>query len=761
MANAQKVAYYAQQAGHSLPEEVVKRDGRKVRFDISRIEAAISKCYAQCDTPPKLSASSAAEQVASAIAARNVSDASPHVEQVQDAVELVLQASGEFEAAKRYILHRAKHADDRKTRDVPEDVRQSFADAAQYFPTDLQQFMFFDKYSRYNYDLGRRETWIETVERTEGFLRELSQNKLDESIYTGIYNAILRMDAMPSMRLLATAGDYAREQNLAIFNCSYLPIKDIESFCEIMLISMSGCGVGFSVESYYVDQFPRIIRQRKHQEIETHVIEDSTEGWVEAARIGLNKWFGGYDVKFDYSQIRRAGLPLRRKGGRASGPGPLKTMLDFYRTKILSRQGQFLRPIDAHDMACATGEAAVQGGVRRTAMISLFDWDDHEMRNAKIGAELDNNPVRWNANNSAVWPEDLTQQDLIQQMLDMDKGKRGEPGIFSRDNAKKNKPRRRSSARLGTNPCGEINLRPYGLCNLSIAVVRPEDTLETLKTKVESATIMGTIQSMAENFPGLRPEWAANQREERLLGVDLLGLRDHPVLGRPTEEARAMLSELKQTAIQTNERFAALLGISPAAAITCDKPGGNSSQTLNTASGLDARHSPYYVRNVRVAASSPVARAFQEEGVPMTPENGQTIDTVTTWVVPFPVRSPESSIFKEDLSALDQLEYWLMLKTAWTEHNPSCTIVYSPDEFLDITKWVWEHRDKIGGLSFLPRTDAAYEQMPYEEISEEEYNERLLKFPAKIDFSKIYSYELSDMTTATHELSCFAGLCDV
>lgn len=755
MANAQRVAYFANQAGYGLPTEVVKRDGRKVRFDINRIEAAVSRCFAQCDNIPKLTAGEVAERVASAIAARTPVGEATSVEKVQDAVELILQASGEFEAAKRYILHRAERAAARDERPVPEDIRAAFADAAQYFPTDAQQFMYFDKYARYNYDLGRRETWIETVDRTVDFLRELSQNKLDDAVYDRIRDGILNMRAMPSMRALATAGDYARDQNLAIFNCSYLPVKDVEAFCEALLISMSGCGVGYSVESQYVEQFPRIKRQKKHQQVETHIIEDSTEGWIYALRLGLGKWFNGEDVNFNYELIRRAGLPLRRKGGRASGPDPLREMLTFVRSTILHRQGSYLRPIDAHDMMCAVGQAAVQGGVRRTAMISLFDWDDMEMRNCKSGPWGSYPAIRHNANNSAVWPEDLSQLDFIQQMLDMDASKNGEPGIFSRENANRTKPKRRKKAPFGTNPCGEILLRPYQVCNLSIAVARADDDEQTLREKVELATIIGTIQSMAQHFPGLREDWARNQEEERLLGVDILGMQDSPISRDPDVQRR-----LKEHAVAVNEMYANLLGITPSAGITCNKPGGNSSQLLNTASGLHARHSQYYRRNMRVSATSPVYRALKEAGVPMTPENGQTSENATTYVIPFPVKSPDGAVLKDDLSAIDQLEFWLCCKENWTEHNPSCTVSYGEEELLDVIKWVWQNRDKVGGLSFLPRLTAAYAQLPYEEVTKEEYEAMVAAFP-DIDFSKIYRYELQDMTTATSELACFAGACEV
>lgn len=739
--------------GKVIPEKIYKRDGRLVDFDSERIETAVQRCFAQCEDEVDSTPEQIVERV---ILAAATSDGEPtSVERVQDLVELTLQSAGEFEAAKKYILHRAARNQLREEREVPEEIRAIFEESSQYFPTEVQQFMFFDKYSRYNYDLGRRETWIETVDRSVDFLRELSDNKLPDDMYKEISSSILNMKAMPSMRLLATAGEYARKQNLAIFNCSFLPVKDLKAFGEALLISMSGCGVGYSVESRNVDQLPRVKRQRKNSDPEYYVIEDSTEGWIEALEFGLEKWFNGEDVSFNYDMIRPAGMPLRTKGGRASGPAPLREMMDFIRSKILARQGQVLRPIDAHDMMCSVGQAAVSGGVRRTAMICLFDWDDIEMRTCKEGSKLAQNPIRWNANNSAVWPENLSQLDFIQQMLDMDRSKNGEPGIFSRENANRTRPKRRKKAAWGTNPCGEIFLRPYEVCNLSIAVARDTDTFESLKEKVKVATIIGTIQSMAQYFPGLRQEWADNQAEERLLGVDILGMQDSPA-ARDPENLRA----LKEYAIQVNAEVSAMLGINPSAAITCNKPGGNSSQLLNTASGIHPRYSEFYIRRMRVAATSPVYRALKDCGVPMSPENGQTKDNATTWVISFPVKSPEGAIVTDHVSALDQLESWLNAKTNWTEHNPSCTVNYSEDELLDVIKWVWQHREQVGGLSFLPRQNIAYQQLPYEAISEERYEELVKAFPS-IDFSKIYRYELNDMTTATRELSCFAGACEV
>ncbi|TMC50381.1 MAG: recombinase, partial [Chloroflexi bacterium] len=355
---------------------------------------------------------------------------------------MVLQAAGEYEAAKRYILYRAEHAKQRKERPIPEPIRAAFAESDRYFPTQLQKFQFYDKYSRFNYELGRRETWIETVTRALDYLHELSEGRLPAETYERVRRGMLEMRAMPSMRLLAMAGAAARRNNVTIYNCSYQPVESIDSFVEALIISMSGCGVGYSVESQYVENFPRIRRQSGHAPKFT-VVEDSGEGWAEALRAGLQTWFEGGDMRFDLSQLRPAGAPLRTKGGRASGPEPLRQMLDFLRARILARQGSFLRSIDAHDMMCAVGNAAVSGGMRRTAMISLFDYDDGEMRNCKNGDFERDNSQRWNANNSAVWPErGLTQIEIMRQLLEMAEGQRGEPGIFSRQAANNTKPER-------------------------------------------------------------------------------------------------------------------------------------------------------------------------------------------------------------------------------------------------------------------------------------------------------------------------------
>lgn len=763
--NTSRLSYFISKAGFTFPTQIKKRNGDIVAFDVLRIEQAVAKCYDDvyaADSQPKLASADVAESVARTIAAKFKNE-TPTVEAVQDAVEFALLAAGDFDAAKHYILYRDQHAQNRSKREVPAEVKEAFDADKAIFYEPSQQFNFYDKYSRYNWDLGRRETWIETVDRTVDHLRwEVEQHKpgaIGEETFSRIHRAILNQEVMPSMRLLAMAGPAARRNSMALYNCSYLPVKDIQSFVEAMLISMAGCGVGYSVEREYVEQFPRVKRQRKNQEVAVHYIEDSTEGWAEALKLGLEAWWDGRDIRFDDMLVRPAGAPLKTKGGRASGPEPLTTMLAFLRQTILSRQGTYLRTIDAHDMMCAVGEAAVQGGVRRTAMICLFDWDDHEVRTCKDGPWGSWPKVRTNANNSAVWPEDVTDIDIMQQMLDMIKAKSGEPGIFSRANAQKNKPKRRKKAQFGTNPCGEILLRPYGFCNLTQAVSRPGDTLEDLERKVELSTIVGTIQSLSTRFPGLRDDWKQNCEEERLLGVDLTAQVDCEMLRPGADGGDDVRRQLRQLVQTVNEEFAWKLGINPAAANTCNKPAGNSAELLNSSNGIHRRHAEFYERRMIVGAHTPLFKVLRDAGAPMEPQFGQTAETASKWVVTFPKRSPEGAPVKSDASAVEQCEFWLLNKENWTEHNPSCTITYCEDEVVDLIAWVVKNKDKIGGLSFFPLSDAVYAQAPFQEITEEEYNRQVATFP-EIDYSLVYSYELDDMTTAAQELACFAGVCE-
>jgi ribonucleoside-triphosphate reductase len=735
-----------------IPTVIAKRNGHKETFEPDRIQKVIERCFDAIDREAQTSVNELTTRVINVVSAKYKE---PTVESVQDIVEMVLQAAGEYEAAKAYILYRAEHAKLRRDRPIPEEVTNAFAESDLYFPTQLQKFQFYDKYSRFNYNLGRRETWVETVDRAVGYLHELGGSRLPATDYDRIRRGILEMKVMPSMRLLAMAGEPARRSNICIYNCSYLPVDSIDSFVEALIISMNGCGVGFTVERQYIEKMPRIKRQTGKKR-PTLLIDDTSEGWAAALRHGLLTWFDGEDVEFDYSAIRPAGVPLKIKGGRASGPDPLRQMFNFARSRIMARQGSFMTSLDAHDIMCSVGGAAVSGGVRRTAMISLFDYDDLEMRHSKDGDFWANNSQRWNANNSAVWPQrHLTQEEIARFVLDMVGSGRGEPGIFNRKAAVENRPERRAEAEFGTNPCGEIILRPFEFCNLSSAIARADDNFNSLREKVELATMIGTLQSMATNFPGLRPEWKKNCEEERLLGVDLNGQMDSKVC----QDADAQ-SRLRYVAVETNRIYADKLSISQSVAVSAVKPSGNSSQLLNCSSGLHSRWAPYYIRNVRVGGHTPVFKVLQEAGVPLDPENGQVAETANTWVAHFPVKSPEGAATRNDRTAIEQCDYWLQNKVHYTEHNPSVTITYKTDEVIDVIRWIWKNQDKIGGMAFLPAMDARYEQMPYEEISKETYDKLIAKFPT-IDFSKIYRYEENDLTTAAQELACLAGNCDV
>ncbi len=735
------------------PEKVIKRDRREVTFDADKITYALTRCFDNIQKTPNDSFEHLTNTIVKILAMKYGTTVG--VEAIQDTVEFALMATGEFEAAKNYVLYRARHAKMRDERPVPSDVKEMFDSSKAYFPTALQQFQFYDKYSRFDYSLGRRETWVETVTRTVDFLYELSQGRLEPEDYVRIQQGILNMKVMPSMRLLAMAGPAARRDNTTIYNCSYMPVSDLRSFSEALWISMSGCGVGYSVESKYVENLPRIIRQKDKPPISI-TVEDSQPGWCDAFLQALELWFNGYDCVFDLSQLRPAGAVLHTKGGRSSGPESFRVMLGLARNKILSRQGSFLRPLDAHDIMCSIGQAAVSGGVRRTALISLFDYDDMEMRLCKSGDFETHNSQRWNANNSAVLPmSQMTQRDMMKYVLDMYDSERGEPGIFSREVANALIPMRRQPADFGTNPCGEINLRPYEFCNLSVVVARVDDTRESLCEKVELATLIGTIQSLATYFPGLRDEWKLNAEDERLLGVDINGQMDSPIA-----QDASVQRWLRQRALVANQNTALRLGIKPSAAITCVKPSGNSSQLLNCSSGLHARWSEYYIRNVRVNVHSPVFKVLKDAGVPMDPENGQTWENATTAVIHFPVKSPDGAITRKDRTAIEQCNYWLQVKENWTEHNPSVTITYRPHEEMEVMKWIWDNRYKIGGMAFLPAFDAEYAQLPYIEITKEEYERRAAEFP-DIDFSKLWRYEETDYTTAAQEVACLSGTCDV
>lgn len=953
-----------------------------------------------------------------------------------------------------------------------------FEESSKFFKTPLQEFIFYDKYSRYRYDLGRRETWIETVERTVEFLKELSNNKLSKEDYGAIYDAILNLKVMPSMRLVAMAGEAARREHFSVYNCSFLTINSIDALAEIMLLSMAGVGVGYSVQKKYTNQLPEL--PDKLIEVEDiFTIEDTTQGWVDTIKYHLQSLYGGKIVKFDYSQIRPAGAVLKIKGGRASGPDVLEECIGFI-TKIFNEAvGRKLKPLELHDIACCIGYCSISGGVRRTALISLFDIDDEEMLNCKNVDESFIN-YRWFANNSAVW-EDEPEEELFHKQMDtMFNGMTGEPGIFSLRNARELAPKRRDGSRItGLNPCqpafanvltpsgikqfgsinigdviwsgkqwtniinkvstgvkpvfkykttfgsfigtknhevfqngskieakyadgidiipgpllegsisinpqdvmdglvlgdgsvhkasnnlvylnvgendsdyfdsnikhlfikpreslsshdtpsweikttitddelpythqrkipdrfffgtnskkagflrglfsangtclksgirvmlkqtslrlveqvqemlsslgirsyittnrpktvkfsngeylcresydlnitsdrylfinligfiqkyknrctgnvvrrnitsdivnieylghfpvyditvdakehsywtggllvsncGEVTLRDQQTCNLSSVICREDDTIQSLGEKIVIATVIGTIQSMADDFKNVREGWKINQQEERLLGVDLNGQMDCPIL---REDKYGIVHEfLRDLAVDINKKYANKLGINQAAAVTCCKPNGNSSQLVDSSSGIHPRYSKYYIRNVRVSVHSPIYKVLFEAGTPMSPENGEDWSNIKTAVVGFPIKSPEGSKTRDDFRAIDICNFWKINKQYYTEMNPSVTINYKEDEKDELREWVWKNRNIVGGMAFLPHSDAKYDNMPYVEITKEEYEKRVSEFP-KIDWSRIEYYETEDMTTATQEIACMSGQCEI
>lgn len=745
-----------------LIKTVKKRNGTLAPFDLSRIANAIHKSMLDVNEGSMEEAELVAHKVYAELVriTKKHADFVPTVEGMQDMIEQQLMMSDYVKAAKAYILYRQERTKLReKGVQVPEHVRKLAAESKSHFRNALGEFIYYRTYSRWIDTEGRRETWVETVDRYMSFMRENLGGKLKEAEYKEVRETILKQEAMPSMRLLQFAGPAARKSNVTAYNCSFIAPETYQDFAEIMALSMSGAGVGFSVETRNVQKLPIIKEQTG--EVLKFVIPDSREGWADSFAFGMKAWFEGKDVQFDYSQLRPAGARLKTMGGKSSGPAPLMEIHQFTRTKILSRQGRRLSNLDAHDIICKIGEGVVSGGVRRTALISLSDLDDLEIRDSKKGQFYMTQPQRSLANNSAVYMQKPSNAEFLDEWTALMKSGSGERGIFNRGGLKTTMPARRLAISkgyidsFGTNPCGEIILRSKQFCNLTEVVARHEDTLESLKRKIRVATIIGTYQSSLTNFMYLSPEWKKNCEEERLLGVSITGQWDSPVSRKP-EVMRALRDE----AIKTNKLFAKRFGINPSASITCTKPSGNLSQTVDCSSGVHPRFAPFYIRRVRIAATDALFKMLKEQGVQYHPEVGQTLENATTYVVDFPVKAPKGSIFKNDQTAIDQLEYWKSVKINFTEHNPSTTVSVGDDEWLEVGNWVYKNWDIVGGLSFLPRSNHVYRLAPYEEITEAQYNE-LAKRYEHIDFSKIVTYERADETEVKKELACAGGVCEI
>ncbi|CAB5195140.1 RTPR, ribonucleoside-triphosphate reductase, adenosylcobalamin-dependent [uncultured Caudovirales phage] len=629
--------------------------------------------------------------------------------------------------------------------------------------TPYQTYIAKSRYSRYLDDKNRREHWSETVARYFNFmekqLKDTNGYTLTPELRSRLEKAVLNLDVMPSMRSIMTAGDALTRQNVAGYNCSYLPIDDPKAFDEAMYILLCGTGVGFSVEQKYVNRLPEIPEKLYESNTVVHV-KDSKEGWAKALRQVLALLWAGEIPKWDVSTVRPAGTRLKTFGGRASGPEPLVELFKYVVSKFKGAAGRKLFSIEAHDILCKIGEVVVVGGVRRSAMISLSDLGDDRMAKAKAGAWWDGNGQRALANNSAVYDVKPDVGQFMREWSNIYESHSGERGIFNRYaseiQASKN-GRRVLGKEWGTNPCSEIILRPYQFCNLSSVIVRADDTMESLKEKVAVATILGTFQSTMTNFPYLRKVWQTNTEEERLLGVSMTGILDNTLLNDAYDKSLpSRLEELKNVAVDTNKHLAAELGINPSAAITCIKPEGTVSQLTGTASGIHPQHSSYFIRRVRSDAKDPLTAFLKDAGFPWEP---CVMKPESTVIFSFPMKTPEGARLREDLSAIEHLDLWLTFQRHWCEHKPSVTISVNENEWPKVGAWTWENFDEITGVSYLPMDGGTYRQAPYESIDEATYNTLNVGMPTSIDWDKMV--ENTDNVEGAQTLACTAGGCEI
>ena len=627
-----------------------------------------------------------------------------------------------------------------------------------YLPTDYQTFIATSRYARWLDKQKRRENWGETVSRyMENVVAKVTR---DEIVLDDLEQAILNLEVMPSMRSVMTAGPAADRDNTCMYNCSYLPVDDVKSFDEAMFILLCGTGVGFSVERQYVTKLPEV-PDALFASFDTIVVHDSKEGWAKALRKLIALLYAGEIPAWDVSRLRPAGAKLKTFGGRASGPGPLVELFKFVVATFKGAVGRKLNSIECHDIMCKIGEVVVVGGVRRSAMISLSNLSDDRMRYAKSGSWWENQPQRALANNSVAYTEKPDALAFMREWTALVESGSGERGVFNRQASKKQAAkngRRDASYDFGTNPCSEIILRPYQFCNLTEVVVRATDTVDTLKEKVRLATILGTIQSTYTKFPYLRKIWTTNTEEERLLGVSLTGIMDNPLLTSKNAGLEATLEELKNVAIKTNAEWAERLGIPVSTAITCVKPSGTVSQLVDSASGIHARHSEYYIRTVRGDNKDPLTQFMKDQGIPSEP---CVMKPEQTTVFSFPQKSPPNAVTRNDMTAVEQLEAWLVYQRHWCEHKPSVTISVRDSEWVQVGAFVYKHFDEMSGVSFLPHSDHTYPQAPYQDCTKQEYEEMLSFMPTNIDWAKLSDYESEDNTSGMQTLACSGDSCEI
>lgn len=627
------------------------------------------------------------------------------------------------------------------------------------FPSYFEEFIHVSRYARWREKDKRRETWEETVKRLVDYYMlktGIEGDKVADGLGPELFEAIYNLEVMPSMRAMMTAGPALDRCNVAAYNCAYLPVDDPKAFDEAMYILMCGTGVGFSVERKYTDKLPEV-PEGLQSDGTVVIVEDSKEGWARAFRQFVALLYSGSIPEWDVSRLRPKGARLKTFGGRASGPEPLVDLFRFTIGLFQNAQGRKLSTLECHDLMCKIADIVVVGGVRRSAMISLSDITDDRMRGAKVGEWYKQHGQRRLANNSAVYERNKPDMSLfMKEWISLVESQSGERGIFSRyacENIARRSGRRDTDFEFGTNPCSEIILRPYQFCNLTEVVVRPNDTLNDLKRKARIAAILGTIQSTFTNFRYLRKIWTTNCNEERLLGVSLTGICDHPKLGDNSK----WLEELKEVVVDTNKEWAELLGVPQSTATTCVKPSGTVSSLVNSAAGMHRRHSPFYLRRVRADLKDPLTQFLQSTGLPWEIDVMNSSCAVFT----FPMKAPKGASVRADADSIKDLELWQRIQDNYCEHKPSVTINVKEDEWMKVGAWVYENFDTLSGVSFLPYDGGTYAQMPYEEITEDEYKEWVLKMPFQIDWNGLQEFEKEDTTTGSQELACTGGVCEL
>jgi ribonucleoside-diphosphate reductase alpha chain len=629
-----------------------------------------------------------------------------------------------------------------------------------YLPTEYQSFIHMSRYSRWLEDEGRRESWSETVGRLIDFFKENTKG-IDAKSWEDMEEAILSLQVMPSMRALMTAGKALERENVAGYNCSYIPIDNPKAFDEVLYILMNGTGVGFSVERQYSDKLPTIPDVEFEKTEDVIAVVDSKEGWAKGFRDLISFLYTGRIPKINVTKIRPAGTRLKTFGGRASGPQPLVDLFDFTVEKFRNARGRKLSSMECHDIVCKTGEVVVVGGVRRSALISLSNLSDQRIRSAKTGDWWTTNPERALANNSVAYTEKPDPGIFMKEWLSLYESKSGERGMFSRASAQAKAAengRRDANWDFGTNPCSEIILRPNQFCNLTEVVVRSTDTVASLTKKIKIATLLGTIQSTFTNFGYLRKRWQNNTEEERLLGVSLTGIMDSPLMNGKESGLEKRLETLRAVAVEANKYWAEKFGINQSTAITCVKPSGTVSQLVDSSSGIHARHNPYYIRTVRGDNKDPLTEFMKASGIPSEPDYMKPEHTT---VFSFPMKAPTGSVCRNDMSAIEQLELWKLYAKHWCEHKPSVTISVKESEWVPVGAWCWENFEYLSGVSFLPFSDHTYIQAPYQDIDEKEYKKLVKKMPATLDWHKLQDFEKEDNTKGSQELACTAGVCEL